>query len=104
MPEERDRPVRTRELIMATPVTVAGKVVQPIVRLDGWWQASGSGAGALVRLSPDSIQVQDGKRTYSVPITDPTSATLRTFFYLGGAISAGCILLMLLVRLATRRR
>lgn len=103
MPAERERPMRARELILATPVTVAGKVVQPVVRLEGWWQTSGQGAGALVRLSPDSIKVQDGERTYSVAIPDPTGAALRTFFYLGGAISAVCILLMLLVSLATRR-
>jgi hypothetical protein len=104
MSAEQEQPVRTRELIMTTPLTVAGKVLQPVARLDGWWQASEWGGGALARLSPHSVKVEDGDRTYTVSLSDPAGADLKTFFYVGGAVAVGCIVFMLLVRLATGRR
>lgn len=99
-----ERSQRMDELLQSTPIQVAGKLVQPVARLEGWRQRIGTaGEGMFVRLSPALIQVREGDRHYSVPITDPTQHTLRTFFWLGGAVSLVCLSIMLLAVLLTRR-
>ena len=99
------QPQRIDQLLQAAPVTVGDKVVQPVARLDGWWQDFGvNGAGAVVRLSPASITVREGERSYSVPIVDSTQSTLRTFFFIGSGVALLCLLVMLLTTLLTRRR
>ena len=103
-----ERPQRIDKLLQSTPIEVAGKLVQPVARLEGWRQRMGSaGEGMLVRLSPALIQVREGDHQYTVPIAgaiaDPTQHTLRTFFWLGGAVSLLCLSVMLLAVLFTRR-
>jgi hypothetical protein len=99
-----ERSQRMDELLQSTPIEVAGKLIQPVARLEGWHQHTGTaGEGMLVRLSPALIQVREGDRHYSVPITDPTQTTLRTLFWLGGTVSLVCLSIMLLTVLLTRR-
>ncbi|MEZ4733222.1 MAG: hypothetical protein R3E79_39510 [Caldilineaceae bacterium] len=110
MATEADQPVHMRELITVTPLEIAGKVIEPVVRLEGWCFAAnahngqGGGGGALARLSPAFIEVRDGDQTYTVPVSDPTQSTLRTLLAISGAVSALCLLIMGLTALATRRR
>jgi len=104
-----EKPVHMREFIKVAPVEIGGKVIEPVVRLEGWCFAANAhdgqgGGGALARLLPVSIEVRDGDRTYTVPVSDPTQSTLRTLLAIGGAVSAFCLLIMLFTGLATRRR
>ncbi len=103
MPQAMANAVPAHALLEGTPITVAGKIVQPMVRLQRWQALGDAGGAAFVRLSPHSVRIQAGDSTYAVPIVDPTQASLRKFFYLGTAISGVCLLLMLLAVGLTRR-
>jgi|GEM_PF-2968226 len=103
MSQARNESVSDQALIQAQPIAVAGKILQPVVRLQQWQALGDAGGGAFVRLAPHTVHVQTGDQTYTVPIVDPTQATLRRFFYLGAAISGFCLLLMLLTVGVTRR-
>lgn len=108
MSQQLERSQRIDQLLQSTPIEVAGKVVQPVARLEGWRQRIGSaGEGMIVRLSPALIQVREGDQQHIVPIAgaiaDPTQNTLSLFFLLGGAISLLCLSVMLLTALFSRR-
>lgn len=104
MSQDNGSPQRIHQLLQAPPIEVAGKVVQPVARLDGWWQAFGAaGAGAVARLVPLAVEVRTGDQAYSVPIEDPSQAALRSFLLIGGAFSLLCMVTILLTNLFTRR-
>ena len=96
--------VPPQTLLQATPVEIAGNVLQPVVRLQKWQVLGDAGHVAFVRLSPHAVHVQAGDKRYVVPIHDPTQATLQMFFYWGAAISGVCLLIMLLTTWFVRRR
>jgi len=105
MAQSVKQPQRIQQLIEARPILVAGKLVQPVARLDGWWQTFGAtGEGGLVRIVPATIHVREGERSYSLPMTDPLPPALRTLFYVGGIVSLVCIAIMVSITLFTPRR
>lgn len=66
---------RISERIVGEPVRIGGRTLRPVVRVRGWRStgdsASGGGAGARLRVVPESVVVveSDG-REYRVPARD----------------------------------
>ena len=98
------QPQRFQQLLQATPIEIAGKVIQPVAQLDGWWGGDRNGERAWVRLSPASLTVRDGAHTYEVPMTDPAVGVIRTFVLVGSAVALVSLLIMLLTTYLARRR
>lgn len=95
---------RIHQLLYAAPIEFAGKVIQPVAQLDGWWGGDRNGEGAWMRLSPSSLTVQEGERTYDIPMTDPAENVIRTFALIGGAVAFVALLIMVLTTALARRR
>lgn len=95
---------RIHQLLHAVPIEFAGKVIQPVAQLEGWWGGDRNGEGGWVRLSPAVLTVQEGERTYDVPMTDPAENVIRTFALIGGAVALVALLIMLLTTVLARRR
>lgn len=98
------QPQRIQQLLQAAPLEIAGKVVQPVARVDGWWGGGRDGEGAWFRLAPAALTVREGERSYDVPMTDSTESVIRTFVLVGGAVAFVCLLVMLLTTYLARRR
>lgn len=95
---------RIHQLLHAAPIEIAGKILKPVAQLDGWWGGDHNGEGAWVRLSPASLTVQDGERTYEVSLADPTATVIRTFRLVSGAVTIFALVVMLFTTALTRRR
>ena len=102
--QQPQQPQRIHQLLQAAPIELAGKVIQPVAQLDGWWGGDQNGEGAWVRLSPASLTVREGERSYEVPMTDPAESVIRTFAMIGGAVALVSLLIMLLTTFLARRR
>lgn len=99
-----ESPKRIHQLLQAAPIEIAGKVIQPVAQLDGWWGGDHNGEGAWVRLAPATLTVREGARTYEVPMTDPAENVIRTFAFIGAAVALVSLLIMLFTTYLTRRR
>lgn len=98
------KPQRIDQQLTAAPLTIGGKVIQPVARLEGWWLSGEGGVGAWLRLSPASLTVQEGEQRYEVPFTDPEQGVIRILVLVGGAVAGLSLLIMLLTTYLTRRR
>lgn len=97
-------PKRIHQILQAAPIEIAGKVIQPVAQLDGWWSGGRNGAGAWVRLTPATLTVRDGALIYNVPMTDPTENVIRSFARIGATVALVSLLMMLLTTYLARRR
>ena len=91
----------------AAPIVVGQRRIQPMVRVAGWQTAAsdGSFAGALGRVTPQAILVQEGDQEYTIPVTDPQREIVRGLLTGALAVSALCLLIMVVAgRAASRRR
>ena len=102
--QQSQQPQRIHQLLQAAPIALAGKVIQPVAQLDGWWGGGQNGEGGWARLTPASLTVREGERSYEVPMTDPTASIIRTFVLVGGAVALVSLLIMLFTTALTRRR
>lgn len=98
------QPQRIQQLLQAAPIEMAGKVIQPVAHLDGWWGGDRNGEGAWVRLTPASLTVREGAHSYEVPLTDPSAGVIRTFVLVGGAVALVSLLIMLFTTYLARSR
>lgn len=96
---------RISQLLQSEPITVGDQIVQPVARLEGWLLPDGgNGGGAFVRLAPTTVTVQKNGQHYSVALPNQTQTSLRTFFFISGAVALVALFVMLLIKLLTRHQ
>lgn len=96
---------RISQLLPSEPITVGDHVVQPVARLAGWLLPFGdNGGGALIRLAPATVSVQKNGQHYTISLTDPTQNSLRSLFFISGAVMLVALFVMLLAKVLARRQ
>ena len=89
------------------PLVVGNRTVRPVAHLMGWYAAAGegsdSGSGAALRIAPREVVVREGENEYIVVIEDPLREPLRAIALGGVAVSALCLLIMLITSRIAKR-
>ena len=94
--------------IEAEPVLVAGRRIQPVVRLAGWEMDGDEQTGPFVssvgRLTPLEVRIESGEEQEVLSIEDPLQEPIRGILTVGVVVSAVCILIMLAAQVVARRK
>ena len=89
------------------PMAVGDRMLQAVGQLQGWQMKAGDGSGGfssiVARLKPTEVIVHEGDDEYRVAVTDPQQEPLRGILMASIAVSAICLSIMLLARLAAMR-
>lgn len=85
------------------PITVEGRVIQPIAHVTGGYQTiDGATSGfrwASLRIVPSEIIVREANgEERRILITNPTRSTLLMFVIAGLSVAAGCVLIIAMHR------
>ncbi len=105
--------VKIDRYIEAEPVIVAGKRIQPVARIVGWEMDSDEESSPFIsrvgRVTPVEVRVDDsggddGESQAIIAIDDPSQEPIRGILAASAALSAVCILIMLIARVAIRRK
>jgi hypothetical protein len=104
MMERPDRPGRIDRLLTGQHITVGGRTIQPVARLNGQFggglQAEGGGFGAWVRMTPVEVIVREADGAEQrIATPNATQQALRGIVSAGLAVASVCLASMLIVSL-----
>ncbi len=110
MTERPDKPGRIDRLLTGQHITVGGRTIQPVAKLNGQYggglQAEGGGFGAWARMTPVEVIVREADGAEQrVATPNATRQALRGIVSAGLAVAGVCLAIMLvmsLVRLSRR--
>ena len=104
MTERPDKPGRFDRLLTGQQITVGGRTIQPVARLNGQQggrlQAEGGGFGAWARITPVEVIVRDADGAEQrVATPNATRRAIRGIASAGLAVAGVCLAIMLVVSL-----
>lgn len=100
--------VKIDKRIEAEPILVGKQRIQPVARIVGWEmdgdEQTGPFTSRVGRVTPVEVRVDNGESQTVIPIDDPLQEPLRGILATSAAVSAICILIMLVAKIAIRRK
>ena len=108
MGNEKQMGQKIDRLIEAEPIVIGDRSIQPVAKLIGWETEgdaeSGSYVGKVGRLTPLEVRIDDGESQDVIEIDDPLVEPLRGILMAGAAVTAVCMLIMLVANVAALRK
>jgi hypothetical protein len=107
MDETKGRRNRVDRILVANPVTIGGRTLQPVARAGGWAGSGegeqGRGFGGLLQIQPLEVRVSEpGRDDYTVSISDPTRDAIRRMALAALLVAVVSALLLLVGLLRSR--
>ncbi len=107
MDETKRRRNRIDRILVADPVTIGGRTLQPVARAGGWAGGGegqqGRGFGGWLRIQPLEVRVSEpGRDDYTVSVLDPTRDAIRRMALAALFVAAVSALLLLVGLLRSR--
>ncbi len=109
MTKRPDKPGRIDRLLTGQQITVGGRTIQPVARLNGQQggglQAGGGGFGAWARIAPVEVIVREADGAeHRVATPNATRQAIRGIVSAGLAVAGACLAIMLVVSLVRLSR
>jgi hypothetical protein len=102
---QKSAPTKIDQLLTSEPLRIGSKTLQLVAHMTGWQFARGPDLqGALVRLTPQAIRIQEEDRQWTVPITPPAPDALRSIIRLALLVSSLCWIVLVVVRLGLNKK
>lgn len=96
------------KIVELPATTVGNRTLRPIARVQGWYARGGEegngGSGAVLRVAPKEVIVEEGGDQYSVTIVDPLREPLHGFVMAGIAVGALSLIVMIVTRRIVERK
>jgi hypothetical protein len=102
------QPIHFDRQLTGPEISVGGHTIRPVARMTGQQASGGNGASgwarAAVRVTPTEVIARRGDGAEQrLPVTDPTRMVLRSMAWTAGAVTALCLVVMLITRIVRGR-